>query len=278
MTAGLNVPCVTFAGVSTTLTDGFQRSYTLEVEDGVLDAGDQALWQIIGDSGSGKTTLLRLLGLVDGAKRGTITWHLPGEEPLSIVAGQREDAWNRRRLALFRRHFGFAFQHAPLQPQLTVIENLHLWRQLADKPPQDEDAIIAAAKPLFTSSGQDGSAEDRVRKLLRCYPFEALSMGEKQRFVLLQSLAHDPSVLFVDEPTANLDRHSAAQVDKFISAWACRPGSPRLVLWVTHLRHDDAEPRPCVRVHDGKARIFAAPASAHAVISDRSASLCEAPT
>ena len=265
----MTLPQVTFANLGTTLTDGFQRQYKLNVADGSLDPSQTCIWPIIGDSGSGKTTLLRLLGLIDHPGRGTLTWHLPGEEPFHLMADNGNAVLRRRRLDLYRRHFGFAFQHAPLQPQLTVIDNLRIWRQLSGKDPLTEQQIIDLASPLFSpeealadrsndnSVNPSTSPEERVRTLLRCYPFEALSMGEKQRFVLLQAVAHDPSVLFVDEPTANLDSHSAAQVTQFITNWAQAQGSRRLVLWVTHMRKGDSISPPYVQVLKGVARIVA---------------------
>lgn len=242
-------PQVTFSGVGTTLTDGFHREYSLDVDDGWIAPDTTRIWRIIGDSGSGKTTLLRLLGLIDQAHRGTLTWRLPGEEAVELMAGKSAAALRRHRLGLYRRHFGFAFQHAPLQPQLTVMDNLRLWRQISARPPLGEQQIIDLARPLFSS-------EKRVRELLCCYPFEALSMGEKQRFVLLQAIAHDPSVLFVDEPTANLDGDSGARVSEFIDDWVWAKQSERLVLWVTHDRQGDSIPVPHIRVKDGRAQII----------------------
>lgn len=223
--------------------DGHGARTPLTVYDDMVICSRQArIWKIVGQSGSGKTTLLKLLGLIDRADQGSISWTLPGEGMETFTADRMLASPARHRL--FRHHFGFSFQHAPMQPQLNVEENLKIRRQLAGKG-FSESELQEQAEKLFGSE---------ARYLLRRYPFEALSMGQKQRFSLLLALVHEPSVLFADEPTANLDSQSTGLIEEYIRNWAEAPGKDRLVLWVTHGEREPA--RPYIRVADQIARII----------------------
>jgi ABC-type lipoprotein export system ATPase subunit len=216
------------------LRDGHGAQTEVAVEDNteIRSSAESGVWKIVGPSGSGKTTILKLLGLMDRAADGArIEWSLPGEEP-KIFRAEDMLADPRRRY-LLRQHFGFSFQHAPMQPQLTVLDNLKVRQQLSGRRVGLPELETEAAK-LF--QGED------VNALLQRYPFHALSMGQKQRFSLLLALAHGPSVLFADEPTANLDAKSTKDIETYINAWAKEGEGKRLVLWVTHGEGKPATP------------------------------------
>lgn len=143
---------------------------------------------IMGPSGSGKSTLLNVLGALDRPDRGEI--YFDGR-PLSKV----------RNLRQFRaRELGFVFQSFLLLPTLTALENIQV--------------------PMF---GGPLSRSARVRKawdLLRAVKLahrakhlpNQLSVGERQRVAIARALANDPKLVLADEPTGNLDSHSAREV------------------------------------------------------------------
>ena len=172
---------------------------------------------ILGPSGCGKTTLLTLLGLLRRPSapnlldRFTVsTIDRRGSEVLHDV----QDLWRRNRQAriesLRRRHIGFALQTGELLTSLTVRENIALplrlngvwgrrcWRRV--------DELIAA----FGFHGDNGTKNPAERNgRLSKARVNTLSGGEYQRVVLARAIAHHPRLVFVDEPTAALNRELA---------------------------------------------------------------------
>jgi len=146
---------------------------------------------IMGASGSGKSTLLHLCAALDRFDAGSIE-----------VAGQRLETMSESQLTLFRRRrIGIVFQQFNLIPTLSAFEN------------------IALPLQLDGGDARTGEAAARIRKLLRLLKMEhradhrpdALSGGEQQRVAIARALVMEPPVLFADEPTGNLDSHSAEQ-------------------------------------------------------------------
>jgi len=143
---------------------------------------------VTGESGSGKTTLLSLLAGLDRPSGGAVLF---GGESL-------ERAPSERLARLRRESMGFVFQDFRLIRHLTVLENVRL--------------------PLLFGAGRTREA-DAARLLervslahrLRHRP-EALSRGEMQRVALARALVNAPTVLFADEPTANLDRRNGRAI------------------------------------------------------------------
>ena len=143
---------------------------------------------IVGPSGAGKTTLLALLAGLDRATSGGV-W-LCGEDLGSLDEDGR---------ALLRgRHVGFVFQSFHLVPSLTAQENVML--------PLELSSIVGAA-------GRAREALDSVGLAARYshYPRQ-LSGGEKQRVAIARAFVTNPTVLFADEPTGNLDTGSGERV------------------------------------------------------------------
>ncbi len=141
---------------------------------------------IVGPSGAGKSTLLALLAGLDTASSGGV-W-LDGTD-LGMLD---EDG----RAALRARRVGFVFQSFHLVPSLTALENVMLPLELdsAANPRQ-------RAKDTLTAVG--------LGERLAHYPNQ-LSGGEKQRVAIARAFAGQPSVLFADEPTGNLDKTTGA--------------------------------------------------------------------
>ncbi len=143
---------------------------------------------IVGASGSGKSTLLGLLAGLDDPSSGTI--RLADAE----IGSLNEDG----RARLRAERVGFVFQSFQLLISLTALENVSLPLELAGK----SDATERARQVL----GQVGLAERTGH-----YPSQ-LSGGEQQRVAIARAFASNPSVLFADEPTGNLDQKTGSRV------------------------------------------------------------------
>ncbi len=158
---------------------------------------------IVGSSGSGKTTLLNLLGGLDQPTRGEV--RIAGESLLDLGDAA---------LGRFRnRHIGFVYQFHHLLAEFTALEN--------------------AALPLIVRGQSKKQAEVRARGLLEKVGMAAradhkpgeLSGGERQRVAIARALVTDPSLVLMDEPTGNLDQHTAAHIlalmDELARTTAC---------------------------------------------------------
>ena len=146
---------------------------------------------LIGPSGSGKSTLLNLIGLLDRADRGSL--QIDGEETASL-----DDAALTR---LRGEKIGFVFQHHHLIPAFTAAENVAMPLLVSRGRP--DAAMFSVAGKLLD---QVGLAERKD------YLSNRLSGGQQQRVAIARALVMNPSLVLADEPTGNLDTHSADDV------------------------------------------------------------------
>ncbi|MGB5210572.1 MAG: ABC transporter ATP-binding protein [Gammaproteobacteria bacterium] len=165
---------------------------------------------LVGRSGSGKSTLLNLLGGLDRPSTGDVL--LDGQS----LVGLSEDALSRMR----RHKIGYVFQFFNLVPTLTVAENLGLPLELVGVSAADAEVRI---KEWLSAVGLAGRGPD--------YPDE-LSGGEQQRVALARALVHQPGLLLADEPTGNLDLHTAREVLRLLDE-LCRRSGTTLIM-ATH--------------------------------------------
>ena len=173
--------------------ENLHRSYTIghktvEVLHGLslnIKRGEKVF--LCGPSGAGKTTLMYTLAGLEQPQQGKV-----------FVAGEDIYAMNLRRRALFRnKTMGFIFQNYMLMPELTALENASLATAIAGREATER------VKGLLERVGLG----DRMDHL----PNE-LSGGEQQRVAIARALAHDPELIFADEPTGNLDSRNGQQI------------------------------------------------------------------
>ena len=166
---------------------------------------------IIGSSGSGKSTLLSLLAGLDVPTGGIV--QVQG----AVFSSLDEDGRALERA----KHMGFVFQSFQLLPSLTALENVMLPLQLKNQ---------ASAKVLSLDALTKVGLSHRVQH----YP-KQLSGGEQQRVAIARAFATQPSILFADEPTGNLDNATGQMIIELLFNMNTEAGTT-LVL-VTHDEH-----------------------------------------
>ncbi|MDR1075315.1 MAG: ABC transporter ATP-binding protein [Xanthomonadaceae bacterium] len=145
---------------------------------------------LMGPSGSGKTTLLNLIGGIDSPTSGEIE-----------IKGERIDHMTSGQLSTWRsHHVGFIFQFYNLMPMLNAQKNVELPLLLTHLSAAQRKRNAEIALQLV------GLSERRMHR-----PSE-LSGGQQQRVAIARAIVSDPTLLICDEPTGDLDRHSAEEI------------------------------------------------------------------
>ena len=181
-------PVLTLQGIERSFRQGRQ---TLEILKGVsltVRAGE--IVALVGPSGAGKSTLLHIAGLLESPDAGSIT----------ICDEVCTDLVDDERTSVRRRHLGFVYQYHHLLPEFTALENIVI--------------------PQLIAGHYKGDARDRAREILawlglaerETHRPARLSGGEQQRVAIGRAIAKGPDLLLADEPTGNLDPHTAEEV------------------------------------------------------------------
>jgi lipoprotein-releasing system ATP-binding protein len=193
----------------------------LEVKQGEVVA-------LVGPSGSGKTTLLQIAGLLDTPTSGHI----------SVNGEVLSNASDMQRTLARRKHIGFVYQFHHLLPEFSALENVTLPQMIASV---SKKSAVYKATALLTSLGLQHRLSHRPARL---------SGGEQQRVAIARALANDPVLVLADEPTGNLDVHSAEEVFSMFMRLAKEKKLAALV--ATHNLELAKRMDRIVRLEDGK--------------------------
>ncbi len=202
-------PVLQLSGIRKSYQSGDSELEVLHGVDLTLQRGEFAA--LIGPSGSGKSTLLNLIGLLDRPSGGRL--FIDGNETSSLAEGEITRLRGQR--------IGFVFQHHLLIPAFTALENV-MMPLLVDRGRPDA-AMRERAAALLASVG----LADRAN-----HPASKLSGGQQQRVAIARALAMRPSLVLADEPTGNLDTHTADDIFALLREVNQREGTSFLV--VTH--------------------------------------------
>ncbi|MBX3561936.1 MAG: ABC transporter ATP-binding protein [Sphingomonas sp.] len=205
-----------------------QGGATIDVLRGVnLAVAPGEIVALLGPSGSGKSTLLQAVGLLEGGFDGSI--RITGEEVATL-----DDA-DRTRVR--RETLGFVYQFHHLLPDFSALENVVLPQLVRGAPRADADA---RAESLLGTLGLSQRLTHRPAQL---------SGGEQQRVAVARALANRPALVLADEPTGNLDEHTADVVFAEFLHLVREEGSAALV--ATHNERIAAKMDRVLRLHDG---------------------------
>ena len=181
---------------------------------------------IVGASGAGKSTLLHLLGTLDKPDTGNIIFNNHDLSKLNDTA-----------LSEFRnKNMGFIFQFHHLLPEFTALENVCIPAYIAK---ENKSTAEARGLALLKQLGLEARAQHKPSEL---------SGGEQQRVAIARALINNPSVIFADEPTGNLDSKTSVEVmDLFGKIHA----AGNTVILVTHEEDIAQYAHRVVRLRDG---------------------------
>ncbi len=195
-----------------TKTYALGRPNALEVLHGIdmaLDRGEFVA--LVGPSGSGKSTLLNIIGLLDRPTTGRL-----------LIRGADTSAMNDAALTALRNEsIGFVFQQSYLLSAFSAIENVMMPMLLKHEFPTE--AMRTRAGELLADMGLSAWAD---------HPASNLSGGQQQRVAIARALAMSPALILADEPTGNLDTHSADSVFEMLKKANTELGTTFLI--VTH--------------------------------------------
>lgn len=186
-------PLIELENVSKIYELGEQKLYALD--DVSLTISDGEFMALVGTSGSGKSTFLNMASILDWPSEGTIK--IKGQDVTQLSEKERAQLRNKE--------IGFIFQQFNLLPKTSAVENVALPLVYAGVPEKErrERAIAVLEKVGLGDRLQNTPAQ--------------LSGGQQQRVAVARALVNNPSVIFADEPTGNLDSKTGKEIEKMLS-------------------------------------------------------------
>ena len=183
------------------------------LDDVSIDIASGEFLGLMGPSGSGKTTLLNMIAAIDRPTSGEL-----------LVQGQDVFRFGDAQAARWRNeHIGYVFQTFNLIPVLTAFENVELPLLLTKLNPQQRREHVMTALKLV-------GLEERVNHLPK-----QLSGGQEQRVAIARAIVSDPTLLLADEPTGDLDSHSATEILEILKR--LNEDFHKTIVMVTHDPH-----------------------------------------
>ncbi|HKS76131.1 MAG TPA: ABC transporter ATP-binding protein [Terriglobales bacterium] len=183
------------------------------LDDVSLEIGQGEFLALMGPSGSGKTTLLNMIAAIDRPTGGEL-----------LVLGENIFRLNDAQSARWRNeHIGYVFQTFNLIPVLTAFENVELPLLLTKLNAQQRREHVMTALKLV-------GLEERVHHLPK-----QLSGGQEQRVAIARAIVSDPTLLLADEPTGDLDSHSATEILEILKH--LNESFHKTIIMVTHDPH-----------------------------------------
>ena len=219
----MNKPLIEIKDMGKTYVSGELKTEVLRAINFEIKEGEFV--SIMGPSGSGKSTLMHILGLLDRPSTGH--YYFKGKDVTKM---------DDEELAGFRNEeIGFVFQAFNLLARTSVVDNVKL--------------------PLLYSKNKT-KMEERAEKVLRDVGLEhrlhyftnQISGGEKQRVAIARALVNNPSVIFADEPTGNLDSKSGTQIMEILQDLN---ESGVTIILVTHETYTAEHAKRIIKVKDG---------------------------
>ena len=209
-----------------------KKHQTLTVLKGVnLQLKAKEIVAIVGPSGAGKSTLLQILGTLDTPSP------LPNQS-LKLL-GEDVNQMSRKALAAFRNSkLGFIFQFHELLSEFTALENVCLPAWIGKK---DKRETEVRAKSLLAKLGVGDRAQHKPSEM---------SGGEQQRVAVARALINEPSIIFADEPSGNLDSENAAQLHQLFFDLREELGCAFVIVTHNHELADLSDRK--IVLHDGQ--------------------------
>ncbi len=216
------------SGLTKSYPVGGTRLTVLKGLDVSVERGEMVA--IVGASGVGKSTLLHVLGALDAVDEGTVRigdTELRGLTDADLVAFRN-------------RHVGFVFQFHHLLPEFTALENAEMPMRIARQPAA---ARRGRALELLKRVGLSERSQHRPGML---------SGGEQQRVAIARALIMSPTLLLADEPTGDLDEHTADTLHELLREMHRESGLTSII--ATHNPRLSASCDRVLRLEDGKLR------------------------